>query len=88
MKLLPRKKDRKPIMSLLINYFKLFHPGEVIYSRDIVRHVKKYRNGKRNPDTVLKYLRTLRQKEKLNYTCEHKEIGRFRILKLGEPHSL
>jgi len=79
---------KKQIKVAIGAFFEMLNPGETIKSEDVVKFCKR-RTGKYvYPDSVLRYLREMRQDGVINYNCECKSERRFRILALGECHSL
>lgn len=85
---LPEKPDKPIIMGHVLRFMNQFRPGDIVHSIEIYHYVKRNMNGKRLDDTPGRYLRELRKQGKLNYTCVHKQKGKFKIIPIGDSHSL
>lgn len=80
---------KKQIKVAIETFFGMLRPGDVIRSEELVKACKRHMGIKYiYPDTLLRYLRQMRSDEVLNYTCVHKEKRIFKIIEIGEPHSL
>ena len=81
--------DKAIIQQHILRYFDQFTVGDVFKSGQLVRYVNARTKHRHWPDSILKYLRLLRQDEELNYThIEGKQSCKFKIIALGEPHLL
>lgn len=87
--IMEKLKLKPAIETQIVMFFDQFHPGEVFKSGQLVRYVNN-RIGKRHyPDTILRYCRGLRKHDHINYTCVGgKASCQFKVLEIGEPHSL
>lgn len=73
--------QKKRIMVALEQLFEMANPGDQIKSEDIVNIVKRKLEIKYiYPDTVLRYLRELRQDGILNYRCISKSKRIFEVI--------
>lgn len=80
--------QKTKIKAAIATFIGMLRPGDQIRSEDVIKYVHKYIGRYIYGDTILRYMREMREDEKLNYTCVYKEDRIFRILEIGEPHSL
>jgi hypothetical protein len=76
------------IKAAILNYLKPFRPGDVLKTDDVIFQCKRYVTRYIREESILRYLRELRQDGKINYTCPVKEDRNIRIIPLGAPHSI
>ena len=68
------KTDRQKAMKHIKKYLDVFRKGEVFYGIVLASYVReKVGRPDMYPDTVLRYLRTLKGKGELNYRVESKK---------------
>ena len=65
-------------MGFIETYLNAINDGETFYGIVLADYVKE-RIGKRDmyPDTVLRYLRTMRQEGKVNFAVENKKESKY-----------
>ena len=73
-----KKSDRQKAMAYIKTYLDAINVGETFYGIVVSEYVKE-RLGKRDmyPDTVLRYLRTLRQRGEVRYITLNKSESKY-----------
>ena len=84
-KALPVKSQIKQYIQTL---FDMLQPGDMLRTEDVYKYCKRMTGKQFYPDTAIRYLREMRQKEELNYTCVNKQERIIQVLAIGETHSL
>ena len=72
----------------ILNYLKPFRVGDKLQTDDVIFQCKRYVTKYIREETILRYLRELRQDGKINYNCPVKERRDIVIIPLGEKHSI
>ena len=76
------------IKAAIVTFLKMFKVGDVLMTDDVInychRHVTKYIRD----ESILRYLRELRQDGEINYNCKQKESRYIEIIEPGQAHSL
>ena len=85
MKPLPQKTMIKQHIKTL---FDMLQPTDQLRTDDVYRYVKRMIGKQIYPDTVIRYMREMRQDGDINYTILSKRERRIEVLKPGEAHSL
>jgi len=85
----PKDHKKAPqIRVLIIRWFEMFNVGDQFLTDDVCRYVSRYMTVKSERDSVRRYMRQLRQRGQIHYTCIHKESRIIKVIAPGEPHSL
>ena len=82
---IPQKRKIKVAVQTFIGMFK---EGDQLRTEDCIKYCHKYVGRYIYGDTVLRYMRELREKDIINYTCTHKQARIIKIIPIGAPHSL
>ena len=85
MKALPQKHR---IKIQIKNLFSMLYPGDQLKTDDVVKYVRRNVKKQFYPDTIIRYLREMRQDGELNYTVLNKQARQIEVLAMGKPHSL
>ena len=65
----------------------MFRPGDQFLSDDVCKFVIKYTTGLSERDTIKRYMRELREEEKINYNCAVKCERILQVIEPGQSHS-
>jgi len=76
------------IKAALLTFLEPFRANDQLMTDDCIKYCKRYVTKYIREETILRYLRELRQDGKINYDCRVKEERIIKILPLGEPHSI
>lgn len=68
--------------------FDMLRPGDQLRTDDVVKYCRRMTGKQFYPDTAIRYMRQMRKREEINYTCISKHERIIKVLKIGEPHSL
>jgi len=72
-----KKSDRQKSMDYIKVYLGAINTGEVFYGSILAEYVNERLRANHQPDTIIKYARTLRQNGELNYKCIYKPEGKY-----------
>jgi len=85
MKQLPLKPK---INRAILNFLEPFKVGDQLRSESVIKYCHKHIHRYIYGDTILRYMRQLRERGMINYTCISKSERIIKIIAQGEAHSL
>jgi hypothetical protein len=80
--------QKRKIKAAVMTFLGAFKDGDHLRTEDCIKYCHKYVGRYIYGDTVLRYMRELREKDIINYTCTHKQARIIKIIPIGAPHSL
>jgi hypothetical protein len=80
--------QKKKIKAAMMTFLGMFKEGDQLKTEDCIKYCHKYVGRYIYGDTVLRYMRELREDQVINYTCTHKHDRIIKIIPIGTPHSL
>lgn len=85
----PKSIKLKPIIKgHIATFFSMFNYGDQFRTEDVVKYCRRMTGKQMYPDSVIRYMREMRDDWDINYTCICKQDRIIKVLELGEPHSL
>lgn len=81
-------KLKPAIDTQIVLFFDMLQAGDLLKTDDVWKFVKRRLGKTMDRETVVKYMRNLRQAEVINYTCICKARREIQVLEIGQPHSL
>ncbi len=85
----PKPIKLKPIIKKhIITFMDMFRIGDKLRTDDVVKYCRRHIGKQVYPDTVIRYMRELRENEVINYTSISKGERIIEKIAYDQPHSL
>lgn len=79
----------KPIIKgHIVTYFEMYRVSDQLRTESVVKYCRARIGRKMYPDTVIRYMRELREDCEINYTSISKSERIIKVIAPGEAHSL